>query len=216
MLLFIAFLVGTLLHLATIAATARAFGVGIRTVSLGFGPRVVGIGSLRICALPAGGYVRLVDSREGPLGPGEKARAFDGKSPLAQIVVSLSGCGALILAAVVLAGPGAWRAAAAAPLQFILGAASPFGEAQDLLRGMWTFSASASTASVFGIVAAKMAGINLLPLPALNGGAAVAVLARATGLHKVWSPASTQALLLLLVAALGSWLVAIVVHAVKA
>ena len=57
-----------LVHLSGHFIAARAFGVGIETVSLGLGPRIFGFSrnstSWKVCWLPVGGYVRPQPANE--------------------------------------------------------------------------------------------------------------------------------------------------------
>ena len=70
---------------------AVACSVKVLRFSVGFGrvlwrrqPRPDGT-EFVVCALPLGGYVRMLDEREGPVAPDERERAFNRK-PLAQRV----------------------------------------------------------------------------------------------------------------------------------
>lgn len=64
-------------------AVARMCGVKIRQFSVGFGPALLRwrAGEDRtewlLCAIPLGGYVRMLDEREGVLDPSEQHRAFN-------------------------------------------------------------------------------------------------------------------------------------------
>lgn len=77
---------------------ARACGVKVLRFAIGFGPRVAGWTSKKtgieyvLGLLPLGGFVKMLDEREGPVLPQERARAFN-VQPLR------------IRAAIVLAGP---------------------------------------------------------------------------------------------------------------
>ncbi len=86
---------------------ARRLGFKVLRYSLGFGRPLWmrhGRGPDRIeyvlAAIPLGGYVRLLDEREGPLPPGEEHRAFNRRPPLARIAVLLAGPGANFLFAI--------------------------------------------------------------------------------------------------------------------
>jgi regulator of sigma E protease len=77
---------------------ARRLGFKVLRFSLGFGKPVlrrIGRDPDRIeyvlAAIPLGGYVRLLDEREGPLPPGEEHRAFNRRPPLLRILVLLAG-----------------------------------------------------------------------------------------------------------------------------
>ncbi len=80
---------------------ARRLGFKVLRYSLGFGKPLwtrIGRDSDRIeyviAAIPLGGYVRLLDERDGPVPPGEEHRAFNRRPPLARIAVLLAGPGA--------------------------------------------------------------------------------------------------------------------------
>ena len=77
---------------------ARRLGFKVLRFSIGFGKpilRRVGRDPDQIeyvlAAIPLGGYVRLLDEREGPLPPGEEHRAFNRRPPLSRILVLLAG-----------------------------------------------------------------------------------------------------------------------------
>jgi regulator of sigma E protease len=53
-----------------------------------------------LAAIPLGGYVRLLDEREGPVPPEDLPRAFNRRPPLARIAVLLAGPGANFLFAI--------------------------------------------------------------------------------------------------------------------
>lgn len=87
---------------------ARRLGFKVLRYSLGFGrPLWMRHGrdpdriEYVLAAIPLGGYVRLLDEREGPLPPGEEHRAFNRRPPLARIAVLLAGPGANFLFAIV-------------------------------------------------------------------------------------------------------------------
>lgn len=87
---------------------ARRLGFKVLRFSIGFGrPLVKRIGrdpdriEYVLAAVPLGGYVRLLDEREGPLPAGEEHRAFNRRPPLARIAVLLAGPGANFLFALV-------------------------------------------------------------------------------------------------------------------
>jgi regulator of sigma E protease len=86
---------------------ARRLGFKVLRFSIGFGKpilRRVGRDPDQIeyvlAAIPLGGYVRLLDEREGPLPPGEEHRAFNRRPPLSRILVLLAGPGANFLFAI--------------------------------------------------------------------------------------------------------------------
>ena len=70
-------------------AMARACGVKVLRFSVGFGPRIAGWTSQRtgtdyvVGALPLGGYVKMLDERDGVVAPEERRNAFN-LQPLAK------------------------------------------------------------------------------------------------------------------------------------
>jgi regulator of sigma E protease len=80
---------------------ARKLGFKVLRFSLGFGrPLLKRVSRDRdqveyvLSAIPLGGYVRLLDERDGPAPPGEEHRAFNRRPPLARIAVLIAGPGA--------------------------------------------------------------------------------------------------------------------------
>jgi regulator of sigma E protease len=76
---------------------ARRLGFKVLRFSVGFGKpllkRIAGRDRTEyvIAAIPLGGYVKLLDEREGPVAPAELARSFTRKPPWQRIVVLLAG-----------------------------------------------------------------------------------------------------------------------------
>lgn len=85
---------------------ARLSGVKILRFSVGFGRplfmRHLSDGTeFVIAAIPLGGYVRMLDEREGPVTPEDAARSFGRLSPLWRIAIAVAGPFANIVLAVV-------------------------------------------------------------------------------------------------------------------
>src|SRR5688572_16152919 len=79
---------------------ARRFGFKVLRFSVGFGKpllRKVGAAPDRteyvLSAIPLGGYVKMLDEREGPVGADELSRSFTRKPPWQRIAVLLAGPG---------------------------------------------------------------------------------------------------------------------------
>ena len=76
---------------------ARMCGVKVLTYSIGFGPKLFGWTSkksgidYRISALPLGGYVKMLDEREGEVAKDEKHLAFNHQHPLKKIAITAAG-----------------------------------------------------------------------------------------------------------------------------
>ncbi|MFM7065648.1 MAG: RIP metalloprotease RseP [Gammaproteobacteria bacterium] len=85
---------------------ARALGFRVLTFSVGFGRTLwsrVGRDGVeyRVGLFPLGGYVRLLDAREGEVTPAEHAGSWQGRPPWARILMLLAGPGANFLFAIV-------------------------------------------------------------------------------------------------------------------
>ncbi|UYZ68046.1 RIP metalloprotease RseP [Moraxella bovis] len=76
---------------------ARLCGVKVLTYSIGFGTRLFGWTSpktgidYRICAIPLGGYVKMLDEREGEVAEHERHLAFNNQHPLKKIAIVVAG-----------------------------------------------------------------------------------------------------------------------------
>ncbi|WP_352338099.1 RIP metalloprotease RseP [Psychrobacter sp. 16-MNA-CIBAN-0192] len=76
---------------------ARLCGVKVLTYSIGFGPKIAGWTSkksgidYRISALPLGGYVKMLDEREGNVAEHEQHLAFNRQHPLKKIAIVAAG-----------------------------------------------------------------------------------------------------------------------------
>ena len=93
---------------------AVACGVRVLRFSIGFG-RVLWRRQARpdgtefvICALPLGGYVRMLDEREGPVAPDELDRAFNRKSLWQRTAIVAAGPAANLLLAIALYATQFW------------------------------------------------------------------------------------------------------------
>jgi regulator of sigma E protease len=85
---------------------ARACGVRVLRFSVGMGPVIFSRRDARGCefalsALPIGGYVRMLDEREGSVPPEQRHEAFNVKTPWQRIAISLGGPVANFLLAIV-------------------------------------------------------------------------------------------------------------------
>lgn len=76
---------------------ARLCGVKVLTYSIGMGPKIFGFVSkktgidYRISALPLGGYVKMLDEREGIVADNERHLAFNNAHPLKKIAIVIAG-----------------------------------------------------------------------------------------------------------------------------
>lgn len=85
-------------------AVARALGVRVLRYSIGFGPRLFGWtrGGVDywISAIPFGGYVKMLDEREGPVPVEEQSRAFNRQKPWRRMLIVAAGPGINFLFAI--------------------------------------------------------------------------------------------------------------------
>src|ERR1700728_1257456 len=90
---------------------ARRLGFKVLRFSVGFGQplwsRRIGPDrtEIAIAPIPLGGYVKLLDEREGPVSPEDLPRSFTRKHPFLRVLVLLAGpCFNILFAILVLAG----------------------------------------------------------------------------------------------------------------
>ena len=89
-------------------SVARLCGVKVLRFSVGFGPRLWGWTSAKsgtefvVGMLPLGGYVKMLDGREGPIEPHERSTAFDAQPLRAKVAIVLAGPFANLILAVAL------------------------------------------------------------------------------------------------------------------
>lgn len=159
-------------HLATMAIVADVLGVAVREIVLGWGPLICSYGRWKLKVLPLGGVVHVLDTRDGPTGLAmdaiDVARAVNLKPRYIQAIIPLSGPIALILLAICVRGPDAIWSVGTGFAQ-LLQATIDHDAAHQLLRRLQAV-AQDGFLPLLGIVAAKLAAFNLLPLPSLNGG----------------------------------------------
>jgi regulator of sigma E protease len=110
---------------------ARRFGFKVLRFSVGFGKpllRKVGAAPDRteyvLSAIPLGGYVKMLDEREGPVGADELSRSFTRKPPWQRIAVLLAGPGFNIAFAILILWGMFWYGGVT-DIKPIIGAVSP-------------------------------------------------------------------------------------------
>ena len=87
---------------------ARRLGFKVLRFSVSFGPAIWRSKPDKhgtefvLASIPLGGYVKLLDEREAPVPPEDRARAFNQRPPWQRILVLLAGPGINILFAVLL------------------------------------------------------------------------------------------------------------------
>ncbi|TAL13680.1 MAG: hypothetical protein EPO01_20780 [Aquabacterium sp.] len=211
-----AVLAGVTVHLLSIAVSGSLLGARFSVLSIGFGPALLDLGRLRIALLPLGGYVGFDDLQQ-PGEQGAKPPSTLDRLPLAQrLAVALSGCAVLVLLACACLGLEGLRAFAAGPGQILWGALTPLGDGPRLLAQADSELRTASPVQVLGLVAAKLAAFNILPLPMCNGGAALAMIGRHLGLARWWPRRADHAWGMFYLLGALSWLMSLLIYRMEA
>ena len=127
---------------------AVACGVKVLRFSIGFGrvlwrrqPRPDGT-EFVVCALPLGGYVRMLDEREGPVAPDERHRAFNRKALWQRAAIVVAGPLANLLLAIVLYAVQSWFGVEEPKAVLGPPVAASLAERSGLRAGDWVRSAS--------------------------------------------------------------------------
>ena len=199
----------SVIHVSSLAAAAGLTGIPVREISFGLGGQIRRFGIIRLRWLPIGGHVKLKHSEAELLTESEFHDAYDHQPAWVQALIPLSACIGLFVVAALSLGWSAWNFFLAGFWQFFIGAFGPLSDAQILIGDFVGFMSSSGVVAGFGFLCAKVAAVNLLPLPLLNGGDAILAL---TGLHR-WSKKLDlrlkQISITILCALYGCWLVAI-------
>ncbi len=199
----------TVLHLSPFVALGRLWRLSIEQVGLYFGPKWV---CFRLCSVPiciglfpGGGYVKFAGQSD--FGPPDEVppglRRFTDLTRLQQAAICLSGPAMVLLVSMFALGPGAaWPAFLATVEQWVRGSLSPRAVAGPLLRDYLAAIADRRLLFAFGLLAAKFAMLNALPLPIVNGGQAlICLLDPRRKLNRLWNLLSVLALLVFAAAA---------------
>lgn len=126
---------------------ALACGVKVLRFSLGFGPvlwsKQRGDTEFAVSALPLGGYVKMLDEREGAVPPEELHRAFNRKPVWQRSIIVLAGPMANLVLAVALYAVVAWVGVQETKPVIAAPAAGSLAETAGLRSGDWLRAASA-------------------------------------------------------------------------
>jgi membrane-associated protease RseP (regulator of RpoE activity) len=158
----VAILICTIVHIASMAAAGWLVNASIGRVSLFFGPLIhsINIGNISfdLRAFPVGGFVKFTDD-------------FQKIHPLRRAFVPLCACLALLIVSVAILGvSGGVVRFGRGFYQVFTGALFPRAVGAKLLVNIFQATAERTFITTIGVVAGKMAAANLLPLPILNGG----------------------------------------------
>lgn len=199
----------SVVHVTSLATAAHLTGVPVREISFGMGGQLLRFGIVKLRYLPFGGHIKLKHTQTEELSPAESHDAFDRQPAWVQALIPLSACIGVLGVSMLMLGSSAWPLFIAGFWQFFVGALAPLSSAQVLINDFVGYLKADGFTAGFGFLCAKVAAINLLPLPLLNGGDAIMAL---LGVHN-WSERLElrlkQISLTLLLLLYGSWLVAI-------
>ena len=191
------------------ALIARKLGVKIEEVGFGSGPLALRRGHVTFRWIPWNSFVRFKHTKEIPvldLRPEDRQGALDQQPLAVRLIVALSGPLTLLAVGVVVLGSSAIDSFVSAFSQILLGALSPLGEAQRYLEATAQW-ASAGVLVPAGVVATKLAALQLLPLSGMPGLWLLADLVPAIGRKATRSPGLFAYPLIALAL---SWLLAVV------
>ncbi|MDQ0073087.1 membrane-associated protease RseP (regulator of RpoE activity) [Variovorax boronicumulans] len=168
------------LHIAVMAVLGNWLGIKVRRIAFGIGPVLLSRGLFELRLLPLGGSVTLKDTRVEWVPDDVQASYFDDafnhRPRAVQVLLPLLGAAALVLVAVVLHPGSGLVSVGSGFVQIVAGALGPLSTAQALLEGTRASVVQYGFVSLLGLVAAKLAALNLLPLSATNGGQALLAL----------------------------------------
>ncbi len=167
---------------------ARRLGFKVLRFSIGFGKplfkRVYGADQTEfvIAAIPLGGYVKMLDEREGPVAPAELARSFTRKPPWQRIVVLLAGPAFNILFAILVLWGMLWNQGVIEEVRPVVGdvVAESVAARAGLRSGDEILSIDGQP-----VVGQRDVLFTLLDVLSANGAAAVAVRAEGSSPHTV-------------------------------
>jgi membrane-associated protease RseP (regulator of RpoE activity) len=178
----------SLMHTLAMLPTGLCFGATVEECALFVGPRlcrfrIAGV-LFKIRWLPIGGYVKFYDptNESDTTAPDPGAtppRSFSSLHPVVRAAIILSGCTTLLLVAALCLGPAeAWPVFLRGFVQFPTAAVAPFSTGKELVARLADVAALLPFGTALGLFCAKVAALNLFPLPALNGGAFLLTLFR--------------------------------------
>lgn len=173
--LLLAITLSIFVHISTMALFGYLYGIKINEISFGVGLRLIRFKQVCIKLLPLGGYVRFADSRSPDAKGIDTRQLFNFRPAYMRAAIAISGCLFMLLISAVLAGSQAFDALVSTYVQFFSGALSPLNTGKAYIHEIAAFIDSQGFVSIYAITQVKIAALNLLPLPMLNGGQAILV-----------------------------------------
>lgn len=164
--------IGNAVFLCGSAWVASRFGVRIIKMTLGVGPKLFKRGKFEITPLPLAASVSMLDTRaSGDVS--EREHAYDHRPRLVRVSIQLSGPIAILLAAIALRGSAGWTSFLRGFEQLLSGAIAPASRGVELVDGYTQLAEKTGFVAALGVLLAKLAAANLLPIPIVGGGAAL-------------------------------------------
>jgi regulator of sigma E protease len=180
--LFLVIVLAIVIHLLGFLIAAKLLCIPVLVFSIFMGPPLFSF-TLRktvvqFCMLPLGGYVKVAQREGGNPSTGSE-RHFEDLHPLTRVAFFLMGCFLLgVVSFATLGARDAWDGFLHTYSQFLNIAVSPikFGAAKLEAFFAQVSNGTISPLQALGWVSIKFSALNLLPLPLLNGGAALITL----------------------------------------
>lgn len=160
------------LHLSIITLAAVIGGCRVVQVNYGLGPTILRTKKV-IRAVPFMGSVKLQGDNDEDDMDLDPERSFKAKPTWIRVSIALSACLTIGLVSVVASGAITQRDIYGAFINPFIVALSPTGAGYQLLLQFKTFLDASEFSQVLGFTALYMAAFNFLPIPLLNGGAAI-------------------------------------------
>jgi len=190
-----------LVHLLAIAAQGTWFGLPLTQFSFGYGATLLRAGRVRVGVLPVGGYVMFGQIDDKP--------AMEKLGLVAQLWLAVTGPVTLLVLSTCLVGASALPAFVAGLWQWPAGALSPLETGPELLAAARRQAVDGPFMVTLGLVAAKMAALNLLPIVGSNGWQVLATLGRRLGLSARALQTASRGMSIVSLLMFASWLIAI-------
>lgn len=201
-----------LVHLGGLVLGAVLASVPIRAISIGSGLLIGKFGVLEFRLLPLGGSVTLKNMQHEGLPTVRSADAFDRQPRLIQIAIILAGPSMLIGMSMLIGGLDNWHAFLRGFGQFIAASCGPLSTAQEVIKSGSAYLESHGPLAGWGMLSAKIAAYNLLPLPTLNGGDALMALLQVEKKSERWANRLRMTGVMVLLGILSSNLLALLVY----
>jgi len=196
-----------------VALLGHLCGVVVEKVNFGIGPAMATgrLWVLRLLPLTASVHFKDTSELDHPT-EADFQGALDRQRLWLKLALAMCGPGALLLLSAMLLGPSAFELFISGFSQCFRGALNPLSDAQGYLSSFHYALISKPFAYIVGLMAAKFAAFNLLPIGATNGSAVIAYIARACFPSARWPARMHQWLVLPLLFFASSWLCAAIFY----